>query len=94
MGLRRDMQRQFPQFTGGLDNLTALEDEMPKLGRRDFLKAGGIATAETFLARTANSHLLAEVQGEPAKPVTANDHIQIALIGAGSQGQYDMKVAL
>ena len=67
---------------------------MPKFGRRDFLKLGGIATAETFLGGKAKTHLLAEVQGEPAKPVSANDHIQIALIGAGGQGQYDMKVAL
>jgi predicted dehydrogenase len=39
-------------------------------------------------------HMLAEVQSEPAKPVAANDHIQIALIGAGGQGQGDTKVAL
>jgi predicted dehydrogenase len=39
-------------------------------------------------------HLMAEAQGEPAKPVAANDHIQIALLGAGGQGQYDTKVAL
>jgi predicted dehydrogenase len=38
--------------------------------------------------------MLAEVQSEPAKPVAANDHIQIALIGAGGQGQGDTKVAL
>jgi len=39
-------------------------------------------------------HMLAQVQSEPAKPVAANDHIQIALIGAGGQGQGDTKVAL
>ncbi len=39
-------------------------------------------------------HLLAQEQGEPAKPVAANDHIQIALIGAGGQGQGDTKVAV
>ena len=67
---------------------------MAKFDRRDFLKAGSIATAGTFLVGNARTHLLAGVQGEPAKPVAANDHIQIALIGAGGQGQYDTKVAL
>ena len=33
-------------------------------------------------------------QEEPQKPVAANDHIQIALIGAGGQGQYDTSVAV
>ncbi len=37
--------------------------------------------------------LIAPQQSEPAQPVAANDHIQIALIGAGGQGQYDTKVA-
>jgi predicted dehydrogenase len=62
------------------------------LNRRNFLKvAGAAATAQTLLG--PNRHLLAEVQSEPAKPVAANDHIQIALIGAGGQGQGDTKVA-
>ena len=30
---------------------------------------------------------------EPARPVAANDHIQIALIGAGGQGQNDTQIA-
>jgi predicted dehydrogenase len=38
--------------------------------------------------------MLAEAQSEPAKPVAANDNIQIALIGAGGQGQGDTKVAV
>ncbi|MEJ2007046.1 MAG: Gfo/Idh/MocA family oxidoreductase [Acidobacteriota bacterium] len=38
-------------------------------------------------------HAMAEEQGEPAKPVAANDHLQIALIGAGGQGQYDTRTA-
>jgi len=38
--------------------------------------------------------MLAQAQNEPAKPVAANDHIQIALIGAGGQGQYDTKTAV
>ena len=39
-------------------------------------------------------HALAVAQGEPARRVGANDHIQIALIGAGGQGQGDTKIAL
>jgi predicted dehydrogenase len=38
--------------------------------------------------------VLETAQDEPQKPVAANDHIQIALIGAGGQGQYDTGVAL
>jgi predicted dehydrogenase len=64
-----------------------------ELNRRSFLKvAGAAATAETLLG--PRMHLLGEVQSEPAKPVAANDHIQIALIGAGGQGQGDTKVAV
>ncbi|HUX45564.1 MAG TPA: Gfo/Idh/MocA family oxidoreductase, partial [Terracidiphilus sp.] len=39
-------------------------------------------------------HALVAAQDESAGPVAANDHIQIALIGAGGQGQYDTGVAL
>jgi predicted dehydrogenase len=38
--------------------------------------------------------VLQPAQEEPQKPVAANDHIQIALIGAGGQGQFDTKTAL
>ena len=37
--------------------------------------------------------LLRPQQDEPQKPIAANDHIQIALIGAGGQGQYDTRTA-
>jgi predicted dehydrogenase len=63
-----------------------------ELNRRNFLKVAGVATAETLIG--AKMHMLAEVQNEPTKPVAANDHIQIALIGAGGQGQGDTKAAL
>ncbi len=65
---------------------------MHELNRRSFLKAAGTATAQTLLG--AKIHALAAVQSEPGKPVSANDHIQIALIGAGGQGQGDTKVAV
>ena len=65
---------------------------MNMLDRRSFLKTVGMATAETLIA--PNMHMLAEMQTETAKPIAANDHLQIALIGAGGQGQGDTKVAL
>ena len=66
---------------------------MLEVNRRTFLKvAGAAAAAETLLG--SRTHLLAEAQSQPAPPVAANDHIQIALIGAGGQGQCDTKTAL
>lgn len=62
------------------------------LNRRNFLKAAGVATTEAFAG--IKLHGLTGTQSEPAKPIAANDHIQIALIGAGGQGQGDTKVAL
>jgi predicted dehydrogenase len=61
------------------------------LNRRSFLKTAGTAAAGTLLA--TRLHALA-AQNEPASAVAANDHIQIALIGAGGQGMGDTKVAL
>ncbi|MGB9029280.1 MAG: Gfo/Idh/MocA family oxidoreductase [Acidobacteriaceae bacterium] len=73
-----------------------------RVNRRSFLKVAGTATTQAMLA--ARLHAMAEPgqpgtlltpqQTEPEKPVAANDHIQIALIGAGGQGQYDTKVAV
>jgi predicted dehydrogenase len=61
------------------------------LNRRNFLRAAGAASAATLMP---GMHLLAAEQNEPAKPVAANDHIQIALIGAGGQGMGDTKTAI
>jgi predicted dehydrogenase len=63
-----------------------------ELNRRNFLKAAGSVTATGLLG--AKTHLLAQVQSEPVKQVAANDHIQIALIGAGGQGMGDTKTAI
>jgi predicted dehydrogenase len=60
---------------------------MQNLNRRSFLRAAGAASAGTMLA--PRLHALAAMEDAPAKPVAANDHIQIALIGAGWQGQGD-----
>jgi predicted dehydrogenase len=62
------------------------------LNRRNFLKAAGTASAATMLG--TRMHALAAWPSEPQEPVAANDHIQIALIGAGGQGMGDTKVAL
>src|SRR5579875_2477617 len=64
-----------------------------RVTRRDFLRTGSVITAGTFVSGGIKHHLLAEEQGEPPKPIWANEHLQIALIGAGGQGQYDTKVA-
>lgn len=65
---------------------------MQELNRRNFLRAAGAASAGTLLG--AKTYALAAAQTEPAKAVAANDHIQIALIGAGGQGQGDTKTAV
>ena len=62
------------------------------LNRRTFLTVAGSAAAGTILGPKV--HALASSQSQPAAPVAANDHIQIALIGAGIQGQGDTKVAV
>ncbi len=65
---------------------------MSELNRRNFLRAAGAVSAGTMLG--ARMHALGSVQDEPSKAIAANDHIQIALIGAGGQGQGDTKVAV
>jgi predicted dehydrogenase len=60
--------------------------------RRDFLKVASSATAATALG--PRIHALAAPHAAPATPLAANDQIQIALIGAGGQGQGDTKTAL
>jgi predicted dehydrogenase len=60
--------------------------------RRSFLKTAGTASAATLL--TPPMSALESWQSDAAKPVAANDHIQIALIGAGGQGQGDTKFAV
>jgi predicted dehydrogenase len=57
------------------------------LNRRTFVKVGSMAAAATSL------NVLAAPQQSPA-PKSANDTIQLALIGAGGQGQGDTHSAL
>ncbi|HWA93690.1 MAG TPA: Gfo/Idh/MocA family oxidoreductase [Terracidiphilus sp.] len=61
------------------------------LDRRSFLKVAGAASANAIAG--AKIHALTAQQNMP-RPVSANDHVQIALIGAGGQGQYDTRIAL
>ena len=69
------------------------ENALDRLNRRSFLKAAGAATAGTFAA--GKVEMLAQAQSEPSRHLyRRNDHIQIALIGAGGQGQSDAHVAL
>jgi predicted dehydrogenase len=62
---------------------------MTTLDRRTFLKSATIAAA----AASTNLHMLAAPR-QGAAPKSPNDQIQLALIGAGIQGQTDTKFAL
>ncbi len=58
--------------------------------RRQFLKIAGVAAgATTVLARSRDA-----LAAQEAKPVSANDRIGIALLGAGGMGQGDTQTAL
>jgi predicted dehydrogenase len=55
------------------------------MNRRGFLKAAGAVSAGAVLG--PRLHALAALQTGANKPVSANDHIQVALVGAGWRGQ-------
>ena len=65
---------------------------MRELDRRVFIKTAGVISATAALSGKIQA--LAAMQSEPDRPVAANDHIQIGLIGAGIQGQGDTKFAI
>jgi predicted dehydrogenase len=65
---------------------------MHDLNRRSFLKAAGAASAAAVAS--GKIHALVSAQAESVRPIAANDHIQIALIGAGGQGQGDTATAI
>jgi predicted dehydrogenase len=65
---------------------------MHEVNRRDFLITAGAASATTIVG--TRIHALPVFQDIPAAPAAANDHIQIALIGAGGQGQNDTSIAV
>jgi len=62
------------------------------LNRRNFMKVAGTATAASALG--IKTHALKTIPLEATAPVAANDHIQLALIGAGIQGQGDTRTAV
>ena len=64
------------------------------LNRRNFLKTGSLVATGSFLVDGVRTHVLAEAEDEPAPVRSANDQIQLALIGAGDQGQWDTSIAL
>jgi predicted dehydrogenase len=72
------------------------------VNRRNFFRVAGAGTAASLLtgpiramaSEGGSATVLQPAQEEPQTPVAANDHIQIALIGAGGQGQNDTKVAV
>ena len=63
---------------------------MHSYNRRAFLKAASAVTTGTLLG----SRLHALTADQPPRTISANDHIQIALIGAGGQGMGDTKTAI
>ncbi|MBW4026592.1 MAG: Gfo/Idh/MocA family oxidoreductase [Acidobacteria bacterium] len=65
---------------------------MNTLNRRSFLRGAGVTAAGSLMG--ANLHMLAATLPDQDRPMAKNDHLQIALIGAGGQGQSDTKVAL
>jgi predicted dehydrogenase len=75
---------------------SSLESLLPVFNRRNFLRAAGAASAGSMMP---GLHVLAQPasvleQEAAAKPIAANDHLQIALIGAGGQGMYDTGTAI
>ena len=64
---------------------------MQAWNRRNFLRTAGAVGAATIIAPRV--HALNALH-EQDRPVAANDHIQIALIGAGGQGMYDTRTAI
>jgi predicted dehydrogenase len=71
-----------------------------EINRRSFLRAASAASATALAAGRVHAlaggkvHALIAAQSEPVAPIAANDHIQLALIGAGGQGQGDTGTAI
>ena len=64
------------------------------LNRRNFLRVAGTAAAATALGVKTYALSVKELDAAVAGPFSPNDQIQLALIGAGIQGQYDTKTAV
>jgi predicted dehydrogenase len=64
------------------------------LNRRNFLKVASTATAATALGVKTYALSVKELESSLAGPFSPNDQVQLALIGAGIQGQGDTKTAI
>jgi predicted dehydrogenase len=64
---------------------------MMRLDRRMFLQTAGLAAAQTF---TGKLSVLTDPFPDMGQAPSANDHINLALIGAGIQGQGDTRWAV
>src|SRR6516162_7641469 len=64
------------------------------LNRRNFLKVAGTATAATAFGVKTYALSVKELDAAVAGPFSPNDQIQLALIGAGIQGQGDTRTAV
>ena len=65
---------------------------MQDLNRRNFIRVAGAASAASMFS--GKIHALVAPQAETAAPRSPNDNIQLALIGAGIQGQSDTRFAV
>jgi len=79
-------------------NSCSAGDTVQIWNRRNFLRAASVTAASLAASRlnaeTGKRVFTLSTQEEPAHPIAANDHIQIALIGAGGQGMYDTRTAV
>jgi predicted dehydrogenase len=66
---------------------------MNKTSRRSFIKLGATSVLIAGASKVSAKEYLLEPQ-QDSKPVSANDKIRIALIGAGGQGSGDTETAL
>ncbi len=67
----------------------------PAFDRRSFLRSAGLLSAATLAAPRLHA-LTAQPDAQPTAqtPISSNERIRLALIGAGGQGQYDTGIAL
>ncbi len=79
--------RKSPSLPFGYSQFSGNEIDRMSLTRRSFLKVGSLAAAATSL------NVLAEPE-QASAPKSPNDTINLALIGAGIQGQGDTRYAL
>jgi predicted dehydrogenase len=65
---------------------------MQMVNRRSFLKAASLSTAASLVGSSLS--VLHAERADSAQSIAKNDHLQIALLGAGGQGQSDTRFAL